>query len=143
MDRAAGRRSRMPPDPFQERAALRERGAARVKVRMPAAPGLEVGKSAVEIIHTALCVQARGGKLYVFFPPLTGGRRLDRSGRRRGNRRARRRCRGARRLFAALRSAPTSFAVTPDPGVIEVNIHPASSWEELATTPASSTNRRA
>ncbi len=60
------------PDPFQERAALREAGAAvAVKVRMPVAPRLEVGKSAVEIIHTALCVQARGGKLCVFFPPLT------------------------------------------------------------------------
>ncbi len=123
------------PDPFQERAALREGGVAvAVKVKMPAAPRLDVGKSAVEIIHTALCVQARAGKLYVFFPPLTVIEDwIDLV--------------GAVEAVAAELKIPVAiegytppfdprirrFAVTPDPGVIEVNIHPASNWEELST----------
>jgi uncharacterized protein (DUF2126 family)/transglutaminase-like putative cysteine protease len=122
------------PDPFEERAALREAGAAvAIKVKMPPAPRLEAGKSAVEIIHTALCVQARGGKLYVFFPPLPVIEDwIDLV--------------AAVEAVAAELKMPVAiegytppfdprvrrFAVTPDPGVIEVNIHPASSWEELS-----------
>ncbi len=122
------------PDPFQDRVGLREAGVAvAVKVKIPAAPRLEVGKSAVEIIHTALCVQARAGKLYVFFPPLTVIEDwIDLVG-------------AVEAIAAELKTsvaiegyAPPfdprirRFAVTPDPGVIEVNIHPASSWEELS-----------
>jgi uncharacterized protein (DUF2126 family)/transglutaminase-like putative cysteine protease len=121
------------PDPFEERVALREGGAAvAVKAIKPAASRIEVGRSAVEIIHTALCVQARGGKLYVFFPPLTVIEDwIDLV--------------GAVEAVAAELKTPVAlegytppfdprirrFAVTPDPGVIEVNIHPASSWQEL------------
>ena len=122
------------PDPFEERAALQEAGVAvAVKVKMPVAPKLEAGKSAVEIIHTALCVQARGGRLAVFFPPLPIIEDwIDLV--------------GAVETVAAELKIPVviegytppfdprirRFAVTPDPGVIEVNIHPASSWEELS-----------
>ncbi len=83
-------------------------------------------------LHTALCVEPRDGHLYIFMPPLGQLEHyLD--------------------LLACIEQtaadlqmpvlvegyAPPSdwrlrkFAVTPDPGVIEVNIHPANDWEEL------------
>ena len=97
----------------------------------PAAPVL--GKSAPDIIRTALCVEPRGGRLHIFVPPLdTVEDYLE--------------------LIAVieatvarlqipiiLEGAPpppdarlNAIKVTPDPGVIEVNMHPAHSWEELA-----------
>ncbi len=86
----------------------------------------------VEVPHTALAVEARGGCLHVFMPPLY---RLEH----------------ALDLIAAIERvaeelnmpvaiegyAPPQdgrlekLLVTPDPGVIEVNIHPAHSWDEL------------
>ncbi|MCP5459432.1 MAG: transglutaminase family protein [Gammaproteobacteria bacterium] len=85
-----------------------------------------------EVLHTALCVEAREGHLYVFMPPL--GRLehyLD--------------------LLASIEHTAADLdmpvliegytppndwrlkklVVTPDPGVIEVNIHPAHNWTEL------------
>jgi len=86
-----------------------------------------------EIIHTALCVEVRDGQLYVFIPPVT-------------------RIEDYLALIAAVEDTAADLkmplrlegyapprdprvrvlAVTPDPGVIEVNIHPASSWRELS-----------
>lgn len=85
-----------------------------------------------EVIHTALCVQVRDGRLHIFMPPqkriedylalLTAVENT------------------AARLKLKLRiegyPPPRDpriklLSVTPDPGVIEVNIHPAASWNEL------------
>ncbi|MGB2749349.1 MAG: transglutaminase family protein, partial [Thiofilum sp.] len=85
-----------------------------------------------EIIRTALCVEARHGRMHVFLPPFNS---LDQYV----------------ELISALETTAEqlnmplmiegyepphdprlkSFKVTPDPGVIEVNIHPASAWDEL------------
>jgi uncharacterized protein (DUF2126 family) len=89
--------------------------------------------SAGGLTRTALCVEPRQGNLYVFLPPLARLEDylellavveavLEDLG-----------------MVAVLEGYPpprdprlTGLQVTPDPGVIEVNIHPAASWEELA-----------
>ena len=89
-------------------------------------------ESAHWITRTALCVEVRNGVLYVFMPPLAAlADYLD--------------------LLAAVEATAveadvklvlegyppprdprlTMLQVTPDPGVIEVNIHPAHDWDEL------------
>jgi uncharacterized protein (DUF2126 family) len=92
----------------------------------------EQGQSAPWIIRTALCVEPRHGRLHIFMPPVTTTEDyLD--------------------LVTGIETAVTELglpvviegetpprdprlnklAVTPDPGVIEVNLHPSKSWEEL------------
>ena len=84
-----------------------------------------------DVVRTALAVEPRGGLLHVFLPPLYQAEDwLD--------------------LIAAIEATAAEagrpvvlegyqppgdprllhFSVTPDPGVIEVNVHPAESWAE-------------
>ena len=94
-------------------------------------PGDDVAVE-VEVPHTALCVEAREGRLYIFMPPLTLLEHYL-------------------ELVAAIEATAENLAmpivmegyepprdyrierlmVTPDPGVIEVNIHPSKTWQEL------------
>ena len=87
-----------------------------------------------DTVYTALCVEPRNGRLYIFLPPLTHLEHyLD--------------------LIASIEATGAELrmpvviegyepprdwrlrrlSVTPDPGVIEVNIHPAHHWAELCT----------
>ena len=84
-----------------------------------------------EVIHTALCIEPREGRVHVFLPPLTHlEEAVDLLAR-------------IEAIAAELKQpivlegyAPPRdprvkwLVVTPDPGVIEVNVHPASSWDE-------------
>ncbi|MEP6714230.1 MAG: transglutaminase family protein [Terriglobia bacterium] len=132
------------PDPFRQReelppAPVRKRhlfdGPAFsddpiLREPKPEEPGK--GESAKWVARPALCVQARGGKVYIFMPPVEFlSDYLD--------------------LIAAIEDTAAHlrmpitiegytpagdprigvFKVTPDPGVIEVNIQPAASWDEL------------
>ena len=90
------------------------------------------GESADWIVRTALCVEPREGRLHVFMPPLPSTESYL-------------------ELIEAIEATAGSLAtpvivegeapprdarlerlsVTPDPGVIEVNIHPSRSWDDL------------
>ena len=120
------------PDPLQRRIPLAkpspvpERQEGRQILSWPEA-------SASRLVRTALCVEPRNGHVHVFLPPLAHLEDwLD--------------------LISAIEAAVResgvrvllegyppprdprleSFAITPDPGVIEVNIHPSHSWQELS-----------
>ncbi|MES1261145.1 MAG: transglutaminase family protein [Acidobacteriota bacterium] len=92
-------------------------------------------ESAPWVVRTALCTEARGGKVFVFMPPAdTIEDYIE--------------------LLAAVEDTAAYLAmplviegytpphdprignirVTPDPGVLEVNIHPARNWPELVRT---------
>lgn len=92
----------------------------------------ETEEGEVDIAHTAICVEPRDGKIFVFFPPTTYLEHYL-------------------EILAAVEKTAEELSlpivlegyeppadyrlqrllVTPDPGVIEVNIHPAENWEEL------------
>ncbi|WNL43270.1 transglutaminase family protein [Halomonas sp. PAMB 3264] len=84
------------------------------------------------VVHTSLCVEPRDGRLHIFLPPLTHLEHyLDLLG-------SIEEC--AKELgcpvmiegYAPPRDPRLeSFMITPDPGVIEVNIMPAASWQTL------------
>ncbi len=122
-----------PVDPFAPRdvlpgaAAVAKQKAKRAAKPAPIAPR--------QVIKTALCVEVRDGHLNVFMPPLM---RLE----------------DYVELLAHVEAAAGEcrqpvviegytpprdprvrvLNVTPDPGVIEVNVHPASTWDELCAT---------
>lgn len=89
-------------------------------------------ESADWIVRTALCVEPRGGRLHIFMPPVsTTEDYLDLIA-------AIEDTAAAVNLPVVIEGAPpphdprlSHIKVTPDPGVIEVNLHPASNWEEL------------
>ena len=125
-----------PADPdvsaFAERAPL---GSA-AQLASPVPPGVPPAEvvSVDEAPTTALCVEQRGGHLYVFLPPfaeLEHGVELLRVIEDAAH---------ETDLPVVLEgySLPRDprvqqLIVTPDPGVIEVNVHPAASWDELVT----------
>ena len=84
------------------------------------------------VVRTALAVEPRGGMLHVFFPPLYAAEDwLDLIAADRGDRRASSAARWCWKATCRRRDPRLlHFSVTPDPGVIEVNVHPADNWAE-------------
>ena len=107
---------------------------AKARTYVPAAATLMPARfeSAAWLTRTALCVEVRNGNLYIFMPPVAA---LE----------------DYLELLAAVEATVeacdvslvlegyppprdprlTMLQVTPDPGVIEVNIHPAHNWSDL------------
>jgi uncharacterized protein (DUF2126 family)/transglutaminase-like putative cysteine protease len=125
------------PDPSRSFAALPPHSEIRRQIRQyDAVPAVERAplpkESAADVTRTSMCAEPRNGVLYIFMPPA---RELEHYV----------------ELVAAVEAAaealsqpiilegyePPSdprignFRVTPDPGVIEVNIHPSATWDEL------------
>lgn len=119
-------------DPFELPPPLPQYPARGLRV-VPAAVGFpQPGRSAPEFVRTALCVEVREGRLHVFLPPVGKGEEFWRlvsaieSTAEREN------------LPLVLEGYPPphdprflGFSVTPDPGVIEVNVQPSESWPDL------------
>lgn len=93
------------------------------------------GKKRNCFVRTALCVEPRNGQLHIFFPPLedinqwlTLVQAIEAVAQ-------------ASKQAVVLEGYPPpnderlqKLSVTPDPGVIEVNIHPAESWQQMVET---------
>ncbi|MBG0746933.1 MAG: transglutaminase family protein [Planktothrix agardhii KL2] len=98
----------------------------------PIIPNFEPLESPINSIRVALSVEVRQGKIHVFLPPISSPRSfvdlitaIENT--------------TAQLQYSVLIEGYTppvntgiiGFQITPDPGVIEVNIHPASNWQEL------------
>jgi uncharacterized protein (DUF2126 family)/transglutaminase-like putative cysteine protease len=134
--------SALPPH-AEIRRQFREQDAQRSQPAQPRTPAdgpapldarpPQATESAAAIARTSMCAEPRGGVLYIFMPPA---RELEHY----------------LELVAAVEAAAealeqpiilegyeppndpriSNFRVTPDPGVIEVNIHPSANWEQLS-----------
>ena len=130
------------PDPFAPKAKLPTRQALQSRSARGEASSIEnfrpvqqelpvIGQGDPSVVRTALAVEARDGLLHVFFPPVFAiedwlaltaaveetaaeiGRKVVLEG-----------------YLPPEDERLLHFSVTPDPGVIEVNTHPTSSWAE-------------
>jgi len=118
-------------DPFSVRGNLHDAHALTEKQRHAKKPAM-AKPAPRDIVRTALCVEAREGRLCIYLPPL---KRLE----------------DFLNLVASIEAVCAQLkcavrlegylppldprlkvlAVTPDPGVIEVNVHPATAWPDL------------
>ena len=116
-------------DPFD---ATQEAPAAKASSKKSKAAISKEKYDPREVVHTALCAEVRKGVLCVFLPPVPLLEDfivlLDAIEATAAALRLPLRLEGYTPPFDA---RVKEFRITPDPGVIEVNIHPSSTWEQL------------
>ncbi|MBH1957209.1 MAG: transglutaminase family protein [Burkholderiales bacterium] len=120
-------------DPFAPQTALdagRKEKRALLKAKKPAP--VDANPEPREVIHTALCMQVRNGRLHIFMPPVTRIEDYLALVTSVENTAAKLKLKLWIEGYPPPRDARIKLlSVTPDPGVIEVNIHPAATWNEL------------
>jgi uncharacterized protein (DUF2126 family) len=110
----------------------RKKQKARAAKKLPEEDTLVKTTFEAHVVKTALCIEVREGKIHLFMPPLTYVEHyMD--------------------LLASIEKTAeklnlkvviegyemprdnrvTKLSLSPDPGVLEVNIHPAKSWKDL------------
>jgi uncharacterized protein (DUF2126 family)/transglutaminase-like putative cysteine protease len=123
---------RLPLDSLQWSDNIIDRDPFDIPETFDKAKRVKKGIIGTDMIKTALALEVRAGRLYIFMPPtshfehylaiLTAVEKV------------------AKELSIPVviegytppkDSRVEKYAVTPDPGVIEVNIHPSKSWEQL------------
>ncbi len=124
-------REPLPPQAMLRRAHAPHLGNGHARDRAVQQDRPLVGRGEPDLVRTALAIEPRGGLLSVFIPPLHAAEDWI-------------------ELVAAIEATAAefgrpvvlegyqpphdprllAFSVTPDPGVIEVNVHPAASWAE-------------
>ena len=98
----------------------------------PQGPADLEGRKAGFFVRTALCAEPRDGVLHLFLPPLTHLSHWLKLVNAIEATAAELQCRVVLEGYEAPEDPRLKrFLITPDPGVIEVNIHPARSWAEL------------
>ncbi len=125
-------------DPFAPKTPLAAPKSSKRVSHIPAraakasAAALNVKPAPADVIHTALCIEVRHGRLHVFMPPL---KRIE-DYLALVNTIEHTAAKLSLKLWLEGYPPPRDpriklLSVTPDPGVIEVNVHPAASWNEL------------
>ncbi len=121
-----------PRDPFDDHPALPDKPLTKKRPKQNQVN--RIAPALPEIFHTALCAEVRDGRLYLFLPPiqlleeyLDLIKVIEKTAAKLGQ-----------KVIIEGYPPPEDhrlqmLQVTPDPGVIEVNIHPAASWKELVS----------
>jgi len=124
-------------DPMEQRLPLPSQDSVRAgRAAQPPRPADDRvparDESASSVVRTALCAEVRNGVLYVFLPPVPAAEDyLELAA-------AIEATAATLRMPVVLEGYPPPddpriehFQITPDPGVIEVNVPPATSWDQL------------